>query len=64
MKFAIELTEAQLAKLRERASRLGLEPEELAKAALADLLETPNDEFRTTAERVLQDNSELYRRLR
>ena len=63
MKLAFELPPSQADKLREEARRLGLTPEDLARAALADLLATPDDEFRAAAARVLQKNQELYRRL-
>lgn len=63
MKLAFELPPAQAAKLREEASRLGLAPEDLARAAVADLLGTPDAEFRATAARVLEKNQELYKRL-
>jgi hypothetical protein len=49
--------------LRHEAERLGLPPEDLARAAIADLLATPSDDFKTAAERVLRKNEELYRRL-
>ena len=58
-----ELPHAQAEKLREEAQRLGLPPEDLARAALADLLGTPDAEFHAAAERILQKNEELYRRL-
>ena len=63
MKLAFELPPAQSERLREEAERLGLTPEDLARAALADLLATPDAEFRAVAARVLQKNQELYRRL-
>ncbi|WP_437967470.1 hypothetical protein WMF04_49340 [Sorangium sp. So ce260] len=63
MKLAIDLSPAQADRLHERAKSLGLQPEELARAAVADLLTTPEDEFRAAAEVVLQKNAELYRRL-
>ncbi len=63
MKLAIDLLPAQAERLHERAKSLGLQPEELARAAVADLLTTPDDEFRAAAEVVLQKNAELYRRL-
>ncbi|WP_437673185.1 DNA-binding protein [Sorangium sp. So ce131] len=63
MKLAIDLSPSQADRLRERAKSLGLQPEELARAAVADLLTTPDDEFRDAAEAVLQKNAELYRRL-
>jgi hypothetical protein len=63
MKLAFELPPAQAEKLREEAARLGLSPEDLARAALSDLLATPDAEFRAAAARILQKNEELYRRL-
>lgn len=63
MKLTIDLSPAQAERLRHEAERLGLTPENLARAAIADLLATPDDEFRAAAERVLRKNEELYRRL-
>jgi hypothetical protein len=63
MKVSIDLSPAQVEQLRQQADRLGLTPEELARAALADLLGTPDEAFRHAAARVLQKNEELYRRL-
>lgn len=63
MKLAIDLSEAQEDRLRERAKTLGVAPEELARAAVADLLANPDDQFATAAEYVLKKNAELYRRL-
>jgi hypothetical protein len=63
MRLRIELSAAQAERLRQEAERLGLAPEELARAAIADLLATPDDAFKTAAERVLRKNEELYRRL-
>jgi hypothetical protein len=63
MKLAFDLPQAQAEKLRDEAKRLGLAPEELARAALANLLGTPDTEFRAAATRVLHKNEELYKRL-
>ena len=63
MKLSIELTEAENEKLRAEAARLGVEPEALARAALADLLSNEEEDFREAAEQVLRKNEELYRRL-
>ena len=63
MKLTIDLSPAQAERLRHEAERLGLAPEELARAAIADLLATPDDEFQSAAERVVRKNEELYRRL-
>ena len=63
MKITIDLSPAQIERLRQEAERLGLAPEDLARAAVADLLATPGEDFNRAAERVLQKNEELYRRL-
>ena len=63
MKLTIELSPAQAAQLREEAERLGLAPEDLARAAIIDLLGTPGEDFKAAADRVLRKNEELYRRL-
>ena len=63
MKLAFELPAQQAEKLRAEAERLGLAPEDLARAALSDLLATPDAEFHVVAARVVEKNRELYRRL-
>lgn len=42
---------------------MGIAPSELARATVNDLLSAPADDFQRAAERVLQKNAELYRRL-
>ena len=61
--ISIDLSELQEEELRQRAKSLGIAPEELAKAAIADLLANQADDFEQAAERVLRKNEELYRRL-
>jgi predicted transcriptional regulator len=63
MKLSIELSAAQAERLRHEAERLGLSPEELARAAVADILAAQDEEFRKTAEHVVRKFGELYRRL-
>ena len=63
MKVAIDLPPAQADKLRAEARRLGLSIEDLARAALSDLLSTPDADFQNVAKRILTKNSELYKRL-
>lgn len=63
MKLTIDLSPAQAERLQHEAERLGLTPEDLARAAVADLLASPSEDFKTAAERVLRKNEELYRRL-
>jgi hypothetical protein len=63
MKVSIELNEVEGTRLRDEAARLGVDPADLARAALADLLRGEDESFREAAERVLRKNEELYRRL-
>ena len=63
MKLDIDLNPAQAERLRQEAERLKVTPEELARAALADLLSERDQDFKVAAERVLRKYSELYRRL-
>ena len=44
MKLTIDLSPAQAERLRHEADRLGLAPEDLARAAIVDLLATPGDD--------------------
>jgi hypothetical protein len=63
MKLAFELPAPQAEKLRAEADRLGLSPEEFARAVLTDLLAASDAEFQAVAARVIAKNQELYRRL-
>jgi len=63
MKIAIDLTATQTERLKEIAADLGVGAEELAQAAVADLVSANADDFESAASRVLQKNRELYRRL-
>ena len=63
MKLSIDLSPAQADRLRFEAERLGLTPEDLARAAITDMLATADEDFRAGADRVLRKNEELYRRL-
>jgi len=63
MKLSIDLSPAQAERLRLEAQRLGLSPEDLARAVIADLLASPGEDFNAAAERALKKNEDLYRRL-
>ena len=63
MQLSIELAADQAEKLRQEAERLGVAPDELARAAVSELLAVPDDAFQAAVERVLSKNRELYRRL-
>ncbi len=63
VKVALDLTDAQAHRLRDEAARLGLPAEELARAAVVDLIEHGSGDFSTIAADVLHKNAELYDRL-
>jgi hypothetical protein len=63
MTVSVELPETQIAKLHDQAQRLGVRPEDLAAAAIADLLHREESDFASAADYVLRKNRELYRRL-
>lgn len=63
MKIAIELNPAQSARLESVAAALGVDPEDLAQAAVADFISADANDFEAAATRVLSKNSELYQRL-
>jgi hypothetical protein len=59
----LELDEQQVQRLQDAARRLNVSVNDLAKAAINDLLAKPDDDFDRAATRVLNKNAELYRRL-
>jgi hypothetical protein len=61
--ITISLSNDDLAKLREMASRHGITPEELARVGIEELLTRPEEEFQRAVDFVLKKNAELYRRL-
>jgi hypothetical protein len=63
MKLAIDLPPVQAAQLQSEATRLGIPVEDLVRAAVTDLLAAPDPAFHAAAQRVLERNAELYRRL-
>jgi hypothetical protein len=64
MSLSFDLDEEQSRRLEERARQLGVDPRELARAAVNDLLTRPAADFERAAAFVLEKNRELYRRLR
>lgn len=62
-KITVQIEDAKAQALREKAKRYGLEPEQLLKASVEDLIGQPDGDFEATARRVLSKNKELYRRL-
>lgn len=62
MRLSVDLTDPMKRALAETALRLQVSPEELAAAAVRDLIVQSSD-FDAAAKRVLEKNTELYRRL-
>ena len=61
--LTINLSEDLLSQLQTLARRLKVEPDELVRAGIAELVTRPETEFEQLLEHVLQKNTELYRRL-
>lgn len=61
--ISIELTDDEVARLKERAAALALAPEQLAAAVLRDELNAHDEDFERLARRIIDKNSELYARL-
>ncbi len=63
MTLSIKLAEDAERRLAEAAKRLNVQIEDLAAAAVRDLVEPSGEDFETAAQRVLEKNRDLYRRL-
>ena len=63
MSISLQLDDEQSRRLLEVARELHVDPTELAKAAINDLVSRPADDFDRAAKYVLEKNRELYRRL-
>ena len=63
MTLNLELDDQQARRLQEAASRLNVSVNDLAIAAINDLLAKPDRDFERAVTRVLEKNTELYKRL-
>ena len=61
--ITIPLSDEQFGRLKDRAEREGVSPEDLVRQQVDDLLNRSDDAFGRAARRVLDKNAELYRRL-
>lgn len=59
----IPLTDERLARLRTLAEQAGVSPEEFLRRRVEQLLAEQDEAFRQAADRVLEKNADLYRRL-
>ena len=64
MAITLQLTAEQEARLRSVTGELKVSPEALAETAVRDLLAQPTDAFLRLARAVVEENRELYERLR
>lgn len=61
--ITITLSDERLLQLKEIAKRFHVEPEELVRVSVEELLKKPEEDFRRALEYVLKKNAELYQRL-
>ncbi len=61
--LTIAIPDERLRQLEEAAARLGISPEDLVRVSIEDLLAGSDEKFKNAADRVLEKNAELYRRL-
>lgn len=61
--LTITVSEEHLLRLREKARRLGVTPEDLIRLGIEEILGLSDEDFRRAADHVLTKNAELYRRL-
>ena len=59
--ITITIPDDQLTKLKEKASRLGINLADLVLLSIEEILSRPDEDFRQVADDVLQKNAELYR---
>ena len=61
--ITISISEERLEQLRRIAIEAGTSAEDLVRASLENWLRQPREDFTEAAQRILQKNAELYRRL-
>lgn len=61
--LTITVSDERLEQLREAAARLGISPEDLARAGVEDLLARPDEALQQAVDYVVRKNADLYRRL-
>ncbi len=61
--ITLTLKDEQVQQLKETAEQYGLNLEQFVTASIEDLISQPEPEFNDAVKKVLQKNSELYKRL-
>ena len=59
----VSLSDEEMRRLEELSKREGLTVEQMVRLGINDFIGQPDESFRTAARRVMEKNSELYRRL-
>ncbi len=62
-RLTISLSDEEMRRLEALGKREGLTVEQMVRLGINDFIGQPDDAFRTAAQRVLEKNAELYRRL-
>lgn len=61
--LTISLSDEEMKRLEALGKREGLTVEQMVRLGITDFIGQPDDTFRAAAKRVMEKNSELYRRL-
>ena len=61
--MTLQLDDVKADALRQKAQRVGLDPEQFPRASVYDLIVQPDADFDQAAKRILSKNRDLYRRL-
>ena len=61
--LTIDISEEPMRRLKERADKAGIAPEDFLRESVEQWLAKPQDDFAQAAAYVLKKNAELYRRL-
>lgn len=59
----VPLSDEEMRRLEELSKREGLTVEQVARLGIHDFISQPDEAFRASAKRVMEKNTELYRRL-
>ena len=62
-RITLNFPDEHMEKLQAIAARFNVPPEELLRISVEELIANPDEAFRHTADRVLEKNADLYRRL-
>ncbi|MDP3089557.1 MAG: ribbon-helix-helix domain-containing protein [Nitrospira sp.] len=61
--LTISLSDKEMRRLNNLSEREGVTMEQMVRCCIRDLIAQPDESFQITAQRVIEKNAELYRRL-